>query len=171
MKNFKCMNMLAIAAVSLSVLGSFSALNANAAVQMGWEKPFLKATMTVENTTGEFADLNDITLTLTRQEGRKTATGIMLMVEDRPMYFDINEEPNEDACGTLVYIGHPTASQALMARQSKVQLVIKDHQNRFCKDFVPARWEAVLKHTDVMGDAELGQMKMSGNPEPIITIQ
>lgn len=142
----------------------FGALDAHAVAVKGWERPILRAQMNVYESTSNLDRVPNVELVMTQQDGRMQPTGFVLLIDGQAMPFEISKA-QRDQCGSYRYLGTPVAERGHMSIQG-VRLWVVDHSQRRCDSVSgrPGNWLASLQN---MGQVV---MNMSGNPEPVFTI-
>lgn len=150
-----------------------------------WERPILGGDMKKIEARFEFEDASGITLELTKRDGSTTPTGLRLnylfapkctergelcgLKPEKKEYFLTIQEIRDAGCGSREYIANFRHAGTIGGE--RVTIVLTDHTNRVCKDFIPYRWEAkVRKGAGWCGTMD-STMTMVGNPDYIATIQ
>lgn len=145
-----------------------------------WERPIQKANMTKLSAKGEFATSNFFTLTLTKRDGEKKPTGIVLVYKTQILCFHGNcpsnilsyeleiAEINNIGCGSVEYVANLKNQDP--ANSERVTVVLKDHTKRLCMDLQPVWAASVVKGYGWCGTGD-STADLEGKPEYVVTIQ
>lgn len=137
---------------------------AHAVLNPGWERPVQQSMMRVSDARDAFANVKEAQLVMTQQDGHRSPTGFLLLIDNQVMDFVVADKQGDD-CGSLRYIASPANSDEIGISRVAMKLALTDHTMRICKDYQPDQWQAVL--SDVDGDL----VTLSGQPEAVMTIQ
>lgn len=150
------------------ILGVVFVTASQAHAMVGMERPTFRADMKVEAAQGAFAPVSrarNVELVMTQQDGRKSPTGLILVIDDQATFLDIVAEQG-DGCGSRIYAATSEAP-------GMMKLELTDHSTRVCADFQPDRWVARAKGkpTDRPHIQIGSELTLVGSPAPVLTIQ
>ena len=162
-----------IATAFTSLLGLAS--SASAFVRPGWDRPIFRADMSILNEQGNpppaLATARNVELVMTQQDGTPSATGFVLLIDGQASDSYEVTSISKDRCGSTVYTLVPIqGSGNYVLSQSSQKLQVTDHSDGVCMSFHRYRWELNVENLDLTHQA-VGQLRMVGNPESVITPQ
>lgn len=144
--------------------------SAHAVYRPGWERPIETAEMKVLKASANFSDVREAKLTVTRQDGARELTGMVLEMSVGDQTFTRKlqiTEVERDACGST----HYTAVPAEFHNGNTIfTVVLSDNLGRRCRDFHPYRWEATVSRESLNGLIQPSTLKLGGRPELVYSI-
>lgn len=151
--------------------------NSFAVYAPGWERPILTAEdMEIVSATQAFEHAERVDLTLTKRDGQKQPTGMIVSVvfpeSSKPVVKKLTvTDISMDRCGTTTYIANLPKKAGKAGVEARYSVVLEDHSFRRCKDIKPARWEASVRQGYGWCGTMDATMTLQGEPNPVFTIQ
>ena len=151
---------------------AFGIQQAQAVVTPGWDRPVYQARMDIVKATGKFADARHASLTMTKQDGRKAPTGLVLLIDDQVMHLEI-KQTKVNRCGITEYLALPISDvPSIIEKQYK--LVLRENAKDGCNGKSPHQWEGhLIRMNEFISSDKNDQesLEMVGSPETVLTIQ
>lgn len=150
--------------------------NAFAVYDPSWERPILTADdMEITSATQAFEKAKKVDLTLTRRDGQKKVTGMVLSVDyphsNKPVVTTLKvDQITKDDCGSTVYYAHLPSKPSKGGMDRRFSVTLTDHAARLCDDYKPFRWEASVREGYGWCGTFDATMSMQGEPQGVITI-
>lgn len=166
-----------------AILASFNTTqDAAASFNPNWNRPILTADMEVVEATGDFARVNEASLTLTRKDG-SGEIGFNLNLDGDHYRLALLSTPR-DFCGSAIYLAIQVEAENTMpiANGRALSLELRDHSDRHCRDYFADLWEATVTLRDAdqrrliqNGDQgnqndERSKLELRGTAQPVMTI-
>jgi hypothetical protein len=149
--------------ISSLILGTLTMItvSAQAYYRPNWERPILRADLSIEEATGIFKNTRTVELTLNKRDGNQTATSFTLKLDGSKNPIELAIDRVESVgCGSVKYT-------AMKVGGMSIQLI--DHTQRLCMDYQPFAWRGQIGR--VASPQYSGSMKVVGNPTGVITPQ
>lgn len=164
------------------VVGSlFVTSVASASGKREWQRPLSQAEMEVVESSGQFAEAEDVSLTLTRLDGLTEPTGLILRYEGldqerNPFQREVAlkvEETLDVGCGSVeirAVLLEDTRNAAFARSGHRLNVVLTDHTNRKCRGELQGAWMArVTEGFGFCGTMD-SKMTLKGVPEVVLTL-
>lgn len=164
-----------LSAVFVAVLTLSS--SAFAIYDPSWERPMLTAfDMEITDAQYGFEKAERVDLTLTKRDGQKKATGIILSVDyahsNAPVVNELKiTDIRKDSCGSTVYSARLEDKKGNKGMEARMNVTLVDHAARLCDDYKPFRWEADVRQGYGWCGTGDATMSLQGEPEAVMTIQ
>lgn len=128
------------------------------------DRPVYGAQMQIEQASGIYEHVSHVGMSLGQELGATEPTSVILSTDGETQVFPIIEV-KEDRCGVLEILASGGDTNSLK------QVRIKDFSYQNCNPTVtPTPWIGVVE-TAGMGGLSLGELQISGMPEPMSSIQ
>jgi hypothetical protein len=144
---------------------------AHAVVNMGdWERPISQAQMNIIEAQASMANVRHVELITTERDGAIAPTGFVLLIDGRPMTFEVSRA-QEHPCGDVLYVGLSVSSSVIDTTGHLIRLAVVDHSHTSCDGkagnvhSLPVGFplEAVLM------DGNHPLLELAGKPEPLVS--
>jgi hypothetical protein len=108
---------------------------------------------------------------MTQQDGTQTPTGFVLLIDGQFSRAYQIKSTTTDPCNSMTYVLVPVQEPGkFRLDETSQKLQVIDHSSRTCLDFHRYRWELDVTNVDLTHQV-LGQMRMAGNPDSVMTPQ
>ena len=180
MKDHIILKTKALSSLSLFVtllLVTLGSLEAQAVVVMGWERPIMQSRMVTKIATGDFVEVVEADVVLTKLDHVTTVTGVTvsLIDFDVQIFFEVLEVQKTPYGYTRIVARH-TAEYASVSEGGSVgnmdmYLLVSHDTDAPGVEYGrphPVSWEVHIKSPLIESESEL---VLTGRPQPVYTIQ
>lgn len=162
--------------LSIVALTAFFGSQAFAIYDPSWERPVLAAEdMEIRDARFGFEKVIEASLVLTKRDGQKVPTGMNLSLRYRgsrtPKLTQlVIRHVGHDDCGSIQYsAGLPQEEKN--PNGARMSVFLTDHSTRVCDDMKKFQWEAHVREGFGWCGTGDATMDLSGDPEPVVSIQ
>ncbi len=165
------MNRQALIALSALALVAVSA-PAHATFNPGYDRPILSAEVKVTQATGDFRELENVTIVEAHRDGAKNVVTYTFEANGQEPIKFVKISTEDAGCGSIKHTAIDIES-LLDNDKRGYTLTLVDHSRRICEDYRPGLWDVTIsKMGSMLPIAEEATVLSGyGNPELVFSIQ